>query len=96
MAKEEAKANEQPKPLTREQLAAYINNLELRLKEAYENLRETRKELELYQMQDYYQRAQLLCVVIANDKLDPEFLAKCKEELMKMIYPPKEEPKTEK
>lgn len=96
MAKEENKAGEQPKPLTREQLAAYVNNLEIRLKDAYQNLREAEKQINLYQMQDYYQRAQLLCVVLANDKLNEEFRKKCEEELQNLVYPPKKEMEPEK
>ena len=42
-------------------------------------------------MQDYYQRAQLLCVVLANDKINEEFRAKCEAELIELVYPPKQE-----
>lgn len=77
--------------LTRQEVAAYIGQLEDRLKKTLEVLKDTRKELEFYQMQDYYQRAQLLCVVIANDKLSQEFRDKCAEELENLVYPPREE-----
>ena len=91
MAKEETKAPEQPKKLTQEQLGAYVNHLENELKKAYASLKEAQKEITMYQMQDYYQRAQLLCVVLANDKINEEFRAKCEAELIELVYPPKQE-----
>lgn len=83
------------KPLTKEQTIAYIQLLEDRLKMASKTLKEMRKELELYQMQDYYQRAQLLCMVISNKEIDEQFRTMCQNELKMLVYPPKEETKVE-
>jgi hypothetical protein len=46
-------------------------------------------------MQDYYQRAQMLCVILANDKIAEDFRKKCEQELFELVYPPQkeEEPK---
>ena len=84
------------KPLTKEQVSVYINQLEDRLRRASAMLKEMKKELELYQMQDYYQRAQLLCVIISNNNIGEQFRSMCEEELKLLVYPPKEEPKQEK
>lgn len=95
MAKEETIQNEERKPLDAKQLAAYVSQLETRLKSAYSDLREAKKELSFYQMQDYYQRAQLLCVLVSNTSLNEEFRKKCEEELMNLVYPPQPEGKEE-
>lgn len=103
MAKEERKALKElagtPQPqeekLDQKKIGIYIGQLEERLKRTSAALRDAQKEIELYQMQDYYQRAQLLCVILANDKLNEDFRKKCEDELQKLVYPPKPESKEE-
>lgn len=103
MEKEEHKALKElagaPQPQTekldQKKIGLYIGQLEERLKRTSAALHDAQKEITFYQMQDYYQRAQLLCVVLANDKLNEEFRKKCEEELQNLVYPPKPENKEE-
>lgn len=97
MAKEETKPtlelkDVEPEVLDAKKLAAYADQLENRLKIALQNLREAKKELEMYQMQDYYQRAQLLLTVLSSQYVSEEFQKKCHDELMNMVFPPVKEP----
>ena len=91
MAKEEMKAPEQPKKLDYNQLVAYAQQLEERLKFSGKKLKEMEDQLLFYQMQDYYQRAQLLCMVCANDKLGQDFRDQCEAELHSLVFPPQKE-----
>lgn len=93
MAKEETKAPEQPKKLSYDQIAAYAGQLEARLKSTIGQLQEAQQALQMYQMQDYYQRAQLLCMIIANERINGSFRDQCESELFTLVYPPQEEEK---
>lgn len=100
MAKEETKAPEQPKKLTYDQLTVYAGQLENRLKaaagqiqEVTNRLQEAEQALQFYQMQDYYQRAQLLCMIAANEKIGSAFREQCESELYSLVFPPQEEKK---
>lgn len=100
MAKEELKApeveNVHPESLDAKQLAAYAGQLEERLKIVLKSLHEAKKELEMYQMQDYYQRAQLLMAVLDHKNVSPEFQKKCHDELISLVFPPVKEPEPKK
>lgn len=100
MAKEEEvkieeKAKEGQEKLNFQKLSFYASQLEGRLNNATKHIEELEKQLTLYQMQDYYQRAQMLCVILANDKIAEDFRKKCEQELFELVYPPQkeEEPK---
>lgn len=100
MAKEEEvkieeKAKEGQEKLNFQKLSIYASQLEGRLNNAAKHIEELEKQLTLYQMQDYYQRAQMLCVILANDKIAEDFRKKCEQELFELVYPPQkeEEPK---
>lgn len=96
---EEVKIEEKGEKLDINKVAIYAAQLEGRLKDAAERIKvmsakmhELEDQLAFYQMQDYYQRAQLLCVIVSNDAFDPELRAKCAEELAQHVYPsPKKE-----
>lgn len=91
MAKEENKSTGTGEPMDIKKLAAYANQLETRLKSAYSELNEARQQISMYQMQDYYQRAQLLCMVISNEKIGDDLRKRCESELGSLIFPPEPE-----
>ena len=94
--KTEPKAESNEDKLTMQKLSVYAAQLEGRLNKALEHIKNLEKEVALYQMQDYYQRAQMLCVILANEKIDKEFRDKCEAELKELVYPPQREEVKEK
>lgn len=99
MAKEELKQpgipevnpNEEARPLDAKQLAAYNGYLETTIKQLNAKLKELTKEVEFYQMQDYYQRAQFLLAVVSNDSITDELRRRCHRELEALLFPSEQE-----
>lgn len=91
MAQEENTQPVKGEKLTYEKLAAYANQLQGRLEYASRQLESLTQELNFYRTQDYYQRAQLLCMILSNDRLDAGFRYKCEEELQDLVFPKEEE-----